>query len=190
MKSFKQYLTEATGRGVTDNEARDLLKKIKSRLRPDMIDNAIRKNGQDWDLMIRDGRYFTSRPGEEDDDWPDFTGEKDLLKQLKPILKGIEWTYSPEEKDWITISLKAKKPTAKAMAKDKKKKFTSLMIALADEKYDAQDSGWRQFYSQIYTNLKAGYKKKFITKVDFFAQAERTSWYDADAAEEVWSMAK
>ena len=189
MQSFKQYLTEAKGKGVTRDEAKSLLKRIKSALRPDMIMHSVEQNGPDWDLMIRDSRYFTSRPGEEDDDWPDFTGEKDLLRKLNPILKGIEWTYSPEEKDWITISIKAKKLPAKALAKDAKKKFSSLMGQLVDEKEAAEDPKSRQFYSQLYINLKAGYKKKFITKDDFFAQAERTSWYDYDAAEEIWSMA-
>jgi len=129
---FKDFLTEAK-KGVTRDEAKDLFKRIKSSLRPEMSDPSISQNGPWWDLMIRDYEYFTPRPGEEDDDHPDFTGEKNLLKKLKPILKGIDWQFSPEEKSWISISLKAKKLTKKQMAIDKKKKASDVFNAVKAE---------------------------------------------------------
>jgi hypothetical protein len=187
--SFKQLFEAKAKKAVTREEAKALLKKIKTMLRPDMI-QGVDKNGADWDLMIRDSRYFTSRPGEEDDDWPDFTGEKDLMRMLNPILKGIEWTYSPEEKDWITISLKAKKLTAKAAAKEKKKKVLMVIDAVANEKYDADDYDWRRFYTDLLPELKDfSKKKKFITKEQFYRVGQQLRSFEMDAAEEVWSMA-
>jgi hypothetical protein len=196
MQSFKKLFAEGInyqkggkGKGVTKDEAKALLKRINSALRPEMSQPNVMQNGPDWDLMIRDSEYFTSRPGEEDDDWPDFTGEKEITKRLKSILKGIQWTFSPEEKDWITISLLAKKPTAKAAAKDKKKKLLYVADAVAGEKYDAESMKYRQFYKELYP-LLGKWKKKFITKEEFFTLGETSPWFDSDAAEEVWSMAK
>lgn len=187
MTSFKE-LFEA-GKGVTREDAGALLKRIKAALRPEMIDHKVGQNGPWWDLMIRDYRYFTPREGEEDDDWPMFTGEKELLKRLKPVLKGIEFTISPEEKDWITISLKAKKITAKAAAKDKKKKTIYVVNSVNNEKVFTDDSYDKRFYTDLLPILQK-HKKKFITKDEFYALAEPVEYFDSNAAEEAWSKAK
>jgi hypothetical protein len=185
--SFKQ-LFEAK-KGVDRDTASELLKKIKMALRPEMIRPSVEQNGPWWDISIRDYQYFTPREGEEDDDWPDFTGEKALLRKLKPILKGIEFTYSPEEKDWITISLKAKKVTAKAAAKDKKKKTISVVNSVNNEKVFTDDSYDKRFYADLHPILKK-FKKKFITKDEYYALAEPVEYFDSRAAEEAWSKAK
>jgi hypothetical protein len=189
MKSFKQYLTEAK-KGVTRDEAKSLSKRVKSALRPEDFE-PISKRGDEWfTFMIRDYKYFTPRPGEEDDDWPDFTGEKDLMRKLNPIFKGIEWKYSPEEKDWISINIKAKKLSAAAAKKDTKKKTAYVIDAVDGEKDDAEDRNYREFYTILLPLLKK-WKKKSITKDEFYAMGETIRpWFDVDAAEEAWSMAK
>lgn len=189
MQTFKQYLAEA-GKGITREEAKSLLKRITSSLRPEMSQPNVQSNGPWWDLMIRDYTYFTPRPGEEDDDWPEFTGEKLLLKKLKPIMKGLDWTFSPEEKDWITISVKAKKLTKSQQKRDAKKKTSDVVGALEGESVDAQDSFWRTFYTNLIPEMhKWQLRKKFITKEQFMDMAAKVKWHDSDAAEEVWSMA-
>jgi hypothetical protein len=187
MTTFKQ-LFEAK-KGVTRDAASELLNLIKRQLRPEMIRPNIEQNGPWWDISIRDYQYFTPRDGEEDDDWPMFTGEKDLLRKLKPILKGIEFTISPEEKDWITISLKAKKITAKAAAKDKKKKTISVVNSVNNEKVFTNDSYDKRFYADLHPILKK-FKKKFITKDEYYALAEPVEYFDFNAAEQAWSKAK
>jgi hypothetical protein len=187
MTTFKQ-LFEAK-KGVTREDASELLNLIKRQLRPDMIRPSVEQNGPWWDISIRDYQYFTPREGEEDDDWPDFTGQKDLLKRLKPVLKGIEFTVSPEEKDWITISLKAKKVTAKAAAKDKKKKTISVTNSVNNEAVFTDDKYDLSFYTDLRELLKK-FKKKFITKDEYYRLAEPLEYFESRPAEEAWSKAK
>lgn len=61
------------------------------------------------DYRDQDDRYFKSRPGEEDDDWPDFTGgatvRKIVADVFKDISKDVKIEVSPGEKSWISIRI-------------------------------------------------------------------------------------
>jgi hypothetical protein len=178
---------EAVKKGVTREQATDLLNQIKRSMRPDMTQK-ITQNGDWWDLSIRDSAYFTPRPGEEDDDWPDFTGEKELRRKLNPILKGLDWTYSPEEKDWITILIKAKKLSKAAAKKDLKKKTVDVVNAVGRSRYLTDESWEKKFFEFFYVELSK-HKKKFITKDQYFAISQQTKFSDDDAAAEAWDLA-
>jgi hypothetical protein len=189
MTTFKEhYLTEAK-KAVDFDTARSLAKRVKSVIRPDMF-RPVAKKGDWFEFDIRDYRFFTPRPGEEDDDWPDFTGGKELERTLKPIMKGLDWEYSPGEKDYIYIRIKAKKLSKAAQKRDAKKKSDEVRVAVAFEMYDAEDSDWRNLYTAILPILKK-WKKKFITKDEFYKIGESVNpWADTDALDNVWAIAK
>ena len=187
MQTFKEYLTEAKGKGVTRDEAISLAKSVKSALRPEMT-QPVQSNGPWWEFMIRDYEYFTGRPGEEDDDWPEFTGEASFMRKMKPVMKGIEWEFSPEEKDWVSIRVRAKKLSKAAIKKENKKLTKSVMDAVEGEAEEAESKFYRTFYTNLIPVL-AKWKKKFITRDQFDDMTVKVRWNDPDAVESVWYMA-
>jgi hypothetical protein len=188
MQTFKEhYLTEAK-KAVSREQAEEYLNTIKRQINPEMSD-PVRQNGDWWDLMIRDHDFFTDRGGEEDDDHPNFTGDKRLNKILKSILKGVEFQYSPEEKGWITILLKAKKLTKKQLAADVKKKIQPVIDAARNEIYNADDRWDRDYYEQLVDVLKK-WKKKFIKKEQFFDLQKSVKHGDDENANNIWWKAK
>lgn len=189
--TFKQYLAEA--KAVTRDQAKDYFKTIVRQLRPDMHDDFVREVGKDpdrwWDYSIRHYDLFTSRPGEEDDDHPNFTGDKQLNKALKSILKGVEFQFWPEEKSWITIRIKAKKLSAKDIKADAKKKIEPVINATRNAYFDAKDRHDRDFYDGMLNELKK-WKKKFITKEEYFDLTKKVSkWNNDELANEAWASA-
>jgi hypothetical protein len=193
MKSFKK-LFEAGKKSATKSEADALYKKVVRALRPEM-EHEVQKNGPDWGFSIRDDRYFTGRPGEEDDDWPDFTGEKEFMRKMKPIMRGYDWSYSPEEKDWISISVKAAKDPAKAAGKDKGKKTKDLAGAAKAEydnigdvsiSGDGQDAVKYRIFTKAFAKRLKSLKQAKISHDDYHAIAARQPFPDWNWAEEIW----
>jgi hypothetical protein len=73
-----------------------------------MHGNVITKEYRNWE-------YFTDRPGEEDDDWADFTSQSSVLKMVKDefLNAGLEdkiykITAYPQEKKWFTVQIELK----------------------------------------------------------------------------------
>lgn len=63
---------------------------------------------------FRDDSFYTSRRDEEDDDFPNFTGEKDVLKFLKlklsdDVLNAFDIELYDQEKCWFSVVLVPKK---------------------------------------------------------------------------------
>lgn len=183
MKSFKQYLTEAKKK-VTREQAQEFLNQIKRAIHPDMMQN-LGSYGDAFEISFRAYDFFTERPGEEDDDHPDFTGDKRLNKILKPILKGVDFSFWPEEKSWITISLKAKPLTKKQITADKKKKIEAVRDAVRQAYFKTSDRWEMKFYDE-FKEILVKWKKKFITKEDFLKLGND----DEEAALEAWYLAK
>ena len=186
MQTFKSFLAEADS-NIDFAAAKQLTKKIKRKLDAEMTQEPY-KNGDSWDLSVRAYQYFTPREGEEDDDWPDFTGGKEVEKKVKSVLpSGIEIQISPEEKDWITISVRSTAPP-KAAAKDKGKKIKDLIGAAENEGAAAPSGKYRIFSVNLAKTLAKHLKRdKRMTEDKFMSVAATTPFYDYDAAAELWS---
>lgn len=69
----------------------------------------VRKNGESFEISFRDDKYFTSRPGEEEDDWLEFTGYDTVLSivedKFKHLLDQVEISIQSNEKSWYTIQV-------------------------------------------------------------------------------------
>jgi hemerythrin len=188
MTTFKQYLTEAK-KAITREQAVEFFKDIKRAINPEMVQPHVYQNGDWWEVSIRDYEFFTPRPGEEDDDHPDFTGGKRLEKILKSILKGVEFEFSPEEKSWISISMKAKPLNKKQLNADAKKLTQSVLEAVRNERFRSNDRRDREFFEELQELLKK-WKKKFIKKEDYMTLQNKTKWGDEELALEAWFKAK
>ena len=189
--TFKQYLTEGK-KAVDRDTAEGLFKQIYRATNPDGDQRMSERNGKDsrwFEYDIRAYDFFTDRGGEEDDDHPIFTGDKKLNKILKSILKGIEFEFWSNEKSWITIRIKGKKLTAKQLKADKKKKIESVRSAVREASWDSTDNWERKFWDAFKEDLDK-YKKKFITKEEYFDLARNAKWGDDEVAEVAWAKAK
>jgi hypothetical protein len=65
---------------------------------------------------FRSDEYFESRIGEEDDDFPIFTGKKEVIEEVifqlgKDITDNYNVQAHDQEKSWFTIVLSLKKKT-------------------------------------------------------------------------------
>lgn len=63
---------------------------------------------------FRNSDFFESRPGEEDDDWPVFTGKSEVINKStshfsKEVLDAYTVTAYDQEKEWFTVQLRKKK---------------------------------------------------------------------------------
>jgi hypothetical protein len=187
MKTFKQvYLAEK--KAATREQASEFRNQIQRAIQPDMIDK-LSQYGDWYDISIRAYDFFTERPGEEDDDHPNFTGDKRLNKILKSIFKGFEFEFWPEEKSWITIRVKAKPLSKKQQKADLKKKIDPVRNSVRNEAWKA-DSIWERAFWNDFKEILAKYKKKFITKEEYFKLARSAKHGDDEIAEEAWLLAK
>ena len=191
---LKNYLiTEARdmtkGKGVTWEEIKDIEKQLSRSLRPDMTQKITRAKmrGEDaWDLDFRVYDLFTPRSGEEDDDWPDFTGRKQLDKILKQHLKGIGYEVHPSEKYWFSVLIKSKKLTKKDQRSDARKEKDKVWRELRYAEINASDRFKKEQYNETGAALKK-LRKKFIKKTEFFELAKKANWrWDADDLENFW----
>lgn len=190
---FKRYLTEARdttkGKGVTFDEIKNIQKQLTRALRPDMTDQLSKtKIGSDdaWELGYRVYDLFTPRPREEDDDYPDFTGDKKLDKILKPILKGIGYRVTPEEKYWLSIDIKAKKLNKKELRADAKKQTELVRRKLKFAEVDVYDKFLKEKFNDTIVALKK-HKNKFIKKEQFIELAKKANFrWDNDEIENFW----
>jgi len=189
---FQQYLTEARdttkGKGVTWDEIKNIQTQLKRMIRPDMtqqISTWKGKDGEWWDLSFRAYDFYTSRPGEEDDDWPEFTGYKKLLKMITPVLKGIGYSIQDSEKSWFSINVKVKKPTKKDQRADSRKEKEKVWWALRDGERRA-DRYEKEKYNETADALKK-LKTKFIKKDKFYELAKKINWrWDQDDLDNFW----
>lgn len=75
----------------------------------------IEDDGGEIRKSFRNPDFYTSRPGEEDDDWPEFTGEKEVISRCerhfsKEVLEAFELeVYDEGEKSWFAVVLREKK---------------------------------------------------------------------------------
>ena len=53
----------------------------------------------------RVGGFFTSRPGVEDDDGPDFTAHDEIVKVLSGLFPGCKVSAWPHEKGWFSVKV-------------------------------------------------------------------------------------
>ena len=187
MQTFKQYLTEGKKK-ATREQAQDLYKDVLRAVNPDMHDN-LRQSGEWWDMSIRAYDFFTERPGEEDDDHPNFTGDKKLNKILKSVLKGYEFQFWPEEKSWITIHVKAKPLNKKQQKADLKKLTQTVLESVRNERFKSNDRWVREYYEELQELLKK-WKKKFIKKEDYLTLQKKAKWGDEELALEAWLNTK
>ena len=181
------------GKGVTRDEANVLYKRLKSAIRPDMTQQLSKygkpETGEWWDLHFRAYDFFTSRPGEEDDDWPNFTGGKQLDKILRQHVIGIGYQVDVSEKSWFSIDDKAKKMTKKDQRLDARKEKETVWRELhyAEMRADRYD---KEKYNETAAVLKK-MKTKFIKKDKFFELATKTNWrWDKDDLENFWGDIK
>ncbi len=102
---------------VKKKEIKDLAKKELSRLSfpGDWMTNELEEDGDSLRRSFRNSDYYTSRDGEEDDDWPDFTGQSEALAKAtrhfsQEVLDfyNIE-VYDEGEKSWFAVELTPKK---------------------------------------------------------------------------------
>ena len=195
---FKDYIRESylieardttKGKGVTWEEIKVIFDKLKRQLRPDMTQKITRaqlRSEDAWDLDFRVYDLFTARSGEEDDDWPNFTGGKQLDKILKPILKGIGYEVHVSEKSWFSILVKTKKLTKKDQRMDARKEKENLWRELRYAEIGTSDRFEKERYNETSAALKK-IKKKFIKKDEFFELAKKANWrWDTDDLENFW----
>jgi hypothetical protein len=195
---LKRYLTEARdttkGKGVTWEEINDIYAKLKRLIRPDMTDQITLNKWKDeewWDLQFRAYDFYTPRPGEEDDDWPDFTGYKKLIKMISPVLKGIGFSVEDSEKSWFSINVKKKKPTKKELKADAKKQLLPVIQTLNRFTADTWDKYTKEMYQDTIHLLKKKVKTKTIKKEKFFEVAKAANWrWDDDDLENFWRDVK
>lgn len=81
----------------------------------DSYDKEIESHNNAYSWSFRNYDLFTARRGEEDDDHPNFTGEKYMERVIataekRSRLSKDAYTISvwPDEKSWLTVSAKAK----------------------------------------------------------------------------------
>jgi hypothetical protein len=194
---FKKYLTEARdttkGKGVTREDAKVIYKQLQRALRPDMSQQLSKSKFREnewWDMDFRVYDLFTERPGEEDDDWPNFTGAKQLEKAIKPILKGIGYMVSPSEKSWLSILVKAKKMTKKELKVDARKPKEAVWRKLRFAEVDTYDKYRKEQYNKTSAALKK-HRNKFIKKEQFFELAKKADFgWDDTELENFWGDIK
>lgn len=119
MKTFKEIINESKKFILTPDtdDIEIVLRNLKRTLkaeRSDQLEKVERGNKIVYTASVRAYQYFTSRDGEEDDDWPNFTGNKDVKKKIenalklnKDIISDID--ISGEEKGWISIIVEVDK---------------------------------------------------------------------------------
>lgn len=92
-------------------------KKELSRLKfpGDWMSNDLEDEGRELRRSFRNSDFYTSRPGEEDDDWPEFTGEAEVLRLARrhfsqEVLEVYDLSvYDEGEKSWFAVVLTEKK---------------------------------------------------------------------------------
>lgn len=94
---------------------KDQAKKELSRLSfpRDWMSNDLEEDGKTLRRSFRNSEYYTSRDGEEDDDYPEFTGESEVLAHAKrhfsaEVLAVYSIHVYDEEKSWFTVELDEK----------------------------------------------------------------------------------
>lgn len=81
----------------------------------DWMSGEVEEDGGELRRSFRNSDFYTSRPGEEDDDWPDFTGEQEALAKAtrhfsKEVLDFfVINVYDEGEKSWFVVELTPKK---------------------------------------------------------------------------------
>lgn len=190
MQSFKRYLTEKSAviDEITLGTAKSFTNSLYKRLGGYMKQEP-EQNGDWWDLMIRADQYFTSRPGEEDDDWPDYTGHKEVEKIVKRLIPDtFQYEITPEEKSWITISIKPRKQPTRAASKIKSKKYSDLMKAAIKEADALPPGSARVFTLNLIKELRKVVKPK-LTKIEFSEIAMKIPFASINSVEILWNLA-
>jgi hypothetical protein len=81
----------------------------------DWMSNELEEDGPELSRSFRNSEFYTDRPGEEDDDWAEFTGEAEVLSRCRrhfsaEVLATYDLSvYDEGEKCWFAVVLREKK---------------------------------------------------------------------------------
>jgi hypothetical protein len=96
---------------------REQAKKELSRLKfpGDWDSQALEEDGRELRRSFRNSNFYTARPGEEDDDWAEFTGQREVMDLCQrhfseAVLQAFDLSvYDEGEKSWFVVVLREKK---------------------------------------------------------------------------------
>jgi len=77
----------------------------------------VEKNGDGFSRGFRVHEFFTSKPSEEDDDWPQFTGRAKVKQIIDNhfahlIKQGVKVDFNEDEKSWFSVYVMLPKTAA------------------------------------------------------------------------------
>ncbi|AMM45066.1 hypothetical protein SP15_259 [Bacillus phage SP-15] len=117
---------------------------------------------------------FRSRPGEEDDDWPEFMGYDQVNNQFQKVFKDlldvIEYSIEGEEKGWLSIAVRVKKGPAMSGSAPKDVKPKDPTPAKAKQESPATSGAKDSLSEAERTMISAPLDYKWLDsfKADFF----------------------